>query len=242
MNEDRDWGQWADMDIATRIEYVTWAVGVYGKAAIAGAKVGATKNSILSCANRNGVHFMGINGNSQKLRTTPRVSARGKTPKVREKAEPKRKKPQGSSHTSFNRVSGATLAKKPTEGAGVRASPASDDPATRDTAEARVWARLEAMTAWDKLPDAPEPVELWQVPKNGCTWPLWRDGDNPRMFCGCEKNDRILPYCDAHIAMAGGMKTTPQRRSRYDKRIDTHAKSKFKDVRILDSDAKDLFG
>jgi hypothetical protein len=52
--------------------------------------------------------------------------------------------------------------------------------------------------AFKKLPGAPEPVALADLPHKHCVWPI---GEDPILFCGCATTTGR--YCPTHERMSG---------------------------------------
>ena len=62
---------------------------------------------------------------------------------------------------------------------------------------AAVAVKLAASAAWEPLPGT-TPARLHEIAPRGCSWPVWRHDNEPKLFCNAIVSDRNKPYCPVH--------------------------------------------
>lgn len=204
--------QWADMTTDERNDYVRHAVKVFRFARDAAAAVGTTKNSIVSCSHRAGVRFAAgrnpdsPNGRKSRALSPDELEAR-RLARAERKAEREKEKAQRRPQTSFNAFVRTKTADTPEDRAGEAAGRENGGTkAAKVAAEAKAWGRIDALPIWDALPEREDNAkELWEAGAFECHWPIWRDGTDKYMVCGCRTTPGEL-YCDEHRRIAGGRK------------------------------------
>lgn len=206
--------QWADMTTDERNDYVRHAVKVFKFAKDAAEAVGTTKNSIVSCSHRAGVRFSAsrripgqTRGGRKSRAMTPEELEARRLARAERKAEREKEKAQRRPQTSFNAFVRTKTADIPDKRAGEAAC--RENGAAKQAkahAEAEAWGRIDALPVWDALPEREyNAKELWEAGAFECHWPIWRDGTEKYMVCGC----RTTPgerYCEEHRRIAGGRK------------------------------------
>lgn len=171
---------WDEMTREEQRAFAETSKDNYKSASKAAEAVGATRSAILGYRLR----IRRANGETVE----PRVAR----PKPEKKAKKRR--------TDFN-----AFVRKPQNEAPVDDTPAPDLPLARgpaNDAEAKAWGRLNALPAWDALPDT-QPKELWQLGACECHWPVWRDCAPKYLVCAAVTVPGEI-YCTEHRRMAGG--------------------------------------